>query len=335
MAVDDPAVTYQAFRDLIVAHLLQKGWKRLLGKRIRYEQSLFEHSLNTLDVVLTYLSIFRQAWHPPLTRDEEVALIVTAMAHDAGKATDDFQRYIRGESGWVGHWSPELTQGLVGELYRLWARCSGRDVTADERRAHEAVAGVRYTIRQERTPALEASELLRTDHLSPRWRLFMDVVDDVDNLVSCPGVLDTARFLGRGQSLTRRCLWLAKQDEAQLLKEVSFADHLGAGYIEQATTAGDFVVRGDRSDRGWNSATLPTNYRCSLGDPGGIRRPHARRLWRIPDRYSGADSVPRSHGYLWFPRLDVFSPADTGGHDIDIARIAPRAPAKQDSSAAR
>lgn len=99
MAVDDPAVTYQAFRDLIVGHLIQKGWKRLLGKRIRYEQSLFEHSLNTLDVVLTYLPVFRQTWHPPLTLDEEVALIVTAVAHDAGKATDEFQRYIRGGVG--------------------------------------------------------------------------------------------------------------------------------------------------------------------------------------------------------------------------------------------
>lgn len=200
MAVDDPTVAYQAFRDLIVGHLIQKGWKRLLGKRIRYEQSLFEHSLNTLDVVLTYLPIFRQTWHPPLTRDEEVALIATAVAHDAGKATDEFQRYIRGESGWVGHWSPELTQALVSELYQLWARCSGQDVTTEERQVREAVAGVRYTIRQERTPALEASELLRTDHLSSRWRLFMDIVDDVDNLVSCPGVLDAARFLGKGQS---------------------------------------------------------------------------------------------------------------------------------------
>ena len=72
-------------------------------------------------------------------------------------------------------------------------------MTTEERQVREAVAGVRYTIRQERTAALEASELLRTDHLSPRWRLFMDVVDDVDNLVSCPGVLDAARFLGRGQ----------------------------------------------------------------------------------------------------------------------------------------
>mgnify|MGYP005848579933 CR=1 FL=1 len=200
MSVDDPDAIYQQFRDRIVAHLLQKGWQRLLGKRIRYEQSLFEHSLNTLDVVLTYLPIFRQTWHPPLTRDEEVALLVIAVAHDAGKATDEFQRHIRGESGWVGHWSPELTQALVSELYQLWAQCSGRDVTAHERQVREAVAGVRYTIRQERTAALEASELLRTDHLSPRWRLFMDVVDDVDNLVSCPTVLDAAAFLRQRQS---------------------------------------------------------------------------------------------------------------------------------------
>ncbi len=200
MSVDACDAVYRGFRDLVATHLIQNGWKRLLAKRIQHEQSLFEHSLNTLDVVLTYLPIFRQTWHPPLTRDEEVALLVTAVAHDAGKATEEFQRYIRGESGWVGHWSPELAQALVSELYQLWAQCSGQDVAANERQVREAVTGVRYTIRQERTASLEAGELLRTDHLSPRWRLFMDIVDDVYNLVSCPSVLDAARFLGRGQS---------------------------------------------------------------------------------------------------------------------------------------
>ena len=195
-----PDPLYSQLRDRIIAHLSSKGWRRLLAKRICSEQSLLEHSINTLDILLVYLPIFRQSWHPPLILEQEIALIVTAVAHDAGKATERFQRYIRGETGWVGHWSPELTQALVSELYQLWARCSGQDVTTEERQVREAVAGVRYTIRQERTAALEASELLRTDHLSPRWRLFMDVVDDIDNLVSCPTVLDAARLLGRGLS---------------------------------------------------------------------------------------------------------------------------------------
>src|SRR5579875_2976521 len=195
-----PDSLYSQLRDRIISHLSSKGWRRLLAKRIGSEQSLLEHSINTLDVLLVYLPIFRQSWHPPLTLEQEIALIVTAVAHDAGKATEKFQRYIRGETGWVGHWSPELAQELVGELYELWAQCSGQDVTAGERHVRETLAGVRYTIRQERTAALEARELLRIDHLDKRWRLFMDVVDDIDNLVSCSTVLNAARFLRQGQS---------------------------------------------------------------------------------------------------------------------------------------
>ncbi len=165
----------------------------------RYEQSLFEHSLNTLDVVLSYLPIFRHSWHPPLSAEEEVALIIAAVAHDAGKATEEFQRYIRGESNWVGHWVPELTQDLVSELYDLWSHVSHQNISSLEPQVREAIAAVQYTVRQERTQTLEAQQILRSDHLSQRWRLFMDVVDKVDNLVSCSTVMDAARFL-EGQS---------------------------------------------------------------------------------------------------------------------------------------
>lgn len=56
---------YEAFRSAITRYLADQCWKQLIAKRIHFEQSLFEHSVNAMDVVLTYLPIFRQHWRPP------------------------------------------------------------------------------------------------------------------------------------------------------------------------------------------------------------------------------------------------------------------------------
>lgn len=215
MANETLSPEFRAFRQAILQHLANKGWKRLLGKHIRYEQSLFEHSVNTLDVVITYLPIFRQTWVPSLSLAEEVALIITAVAHDAGKATKEFQRFIRGESEWVGHWDPTQTKALVSELYNLAAWHLPMDGLSMRVQIGEVVTAVQYTIRQERTQALEAREVLRTDHLSPRWRLLMDVVDDVDNLVSIPTVVEAARYLAVPRSPLSRFVSVAYH-EAQI-----------------------------------------------------------------------------------------------------------------------
>ena len=70
MATETASDEYRAFRRCVLERLLSKGWKKLLAKRIRYEQSLFEHSVNTLDIVLTCLPILRQSWHPRLSPAE-------------------------------------------------------------------------------------------------------------------------------------------------------------------------------------------------------------------------------------------------------------------------
>jgi len=116
-----------------------RGWKGKLAKRRGFEQSLFEHSLIELDVLLELLPILARPRHYGLSETEQKVLAVAVLAHDTGKETDAWQAYIRDPrpEGWVPHVLPELTRAVVPELcaalgfaeleesvQRIMARCA-------------------------------------------------------------------------------------------------------------------------------------------------------------------------------------------------------------------
>lgn len=100
------------------AWMQARGWKGKLAKRRGFEQSLFEHSLIELDVLLEMLPILETPRHYGLSETEKKVLAVAVLAHDAGKETDAWQAYIRDprSSRWVPHVIPELTRAVVPEL---------------------------------------------------------------------------------------------------------------------------------------------------------------------------------------------------------------------------
>lgn len=101
------------------SHWMQaRGWKGKLAKRRGYEQSLFEHSLIELDVLLEVLPILAASRHYGLSQTEERVLAVSVLIHDAGKETEAWQGYIRDPhpDRWVPHIIPELTRNLVPEI---------------------------------------------------------------------------------------------------------------------------------------------------------------------------------------------------------------------------
>lgn len=95
-----------------------RGWREKLAKRRGYEQSLFEHSLIELDVLLELLPILEDPRHYGLSETEKNILAVAVLAHDAGKETGAWQAYIRDPrpERWVPHVIPELTRAVVPEL---------------------------------------------------------------------------------------------------------------------------------------------------------------------------------------------------------------------------
>lgn len=95
-----------------------RGWKQKLAKRRVFEQSLFEHSLIELDVLLELLPILAHPRHYGLSETEKKILAVAVLAHDAGKETDAWQAWIRDPrpDQWVPHVLPELTRAVVPEV---------------------------------------------------------------------------------------------------------------------------------------------------------------------------------------------------------------------------
>ncbi|MGH7321085.1 MAG: hypothetical protein ACRELA_15850, partial [Candidatus Rokuibacteriota bacterium] len=98
--------------------MANRGWRGKLAKRRQYEQSLFEHSLIELDVLLELLPILATPKHYGLSEAEQRVLAVAVLAHDVGKETEAWQAYIReprpGRT--VPHVLPELTRTVVPEL---------------------------------------------------------------------------------------------------------------------------------------------------------------------------------------------------------------------------
>ncbi|HXG53722.1 MAG TPA: hypothetical protein VNN77_20150 [candidate division Zixibacteria bacterium] len=100
------------------AWMQARGWKQKLAKRREHEQSLFEHSLIELDVLMELLPILASPRHYGLREEEQRILAVAVLVHDVGKETDAWQAYIRNprRDQWVPHVIPELTRGVVPEL---------------------------------------------------------------------------------------------------------------------------------------------------------------------------------------------------------------------------
>jgi hypothetical protein len=95
-----------------------RDWKTKLAKSRGYEQSLFEHTLIELDVLLELLPVLASPSHYGLSETEQRVLVVAVIVHDAGKETAAWQAYIRQvqRDRWVPHVIPEFIRVVVPEL---------------------------------------------------------------------------------------------------------------------------------------------------------------------------------------------------------------------------
>lgn len=95
-----------------------RGWRGKLAKSGYYEQTLFDHSLIELDVLLELLTILAKPTHCTLTDTEQDILVAAVLAHDLGKETKDWQSYIIAPDNnkRVPHVIPELIRAAIPDL---------------------------------------------------------------------------------------------------------------------------------------------------------------------------------------------------------------------------
>jgi hypothetical protein len=166
--------TYSALRERILTFMIQRGWKDKIAKRRGFEQSLLEHSVNCLDVMLTLLPALKARLQ--LSDEEEQAMVLGIAIHDVAKERDEWQAYIRGEGEYEPHVIPEYTVDAVEALAK-WLEFKGRE---------DARAGANLHMKSVQTAA---RIFVEAQSAGPRMVLLHRIVDEVDNIASADGLL--------------------------------------------------------------------------------------------------------------------------------------------------
>src|SRR5436190_17303940 len=104
---------YNGVRIKAVEFMLARGWKEITAKRRSFEQSLFDHTLIELDSLITLLPLLRSTFVPPLTEQEEQALMTGIVAHDVGKELPEWQEYLMGQRKFVSDVNRALAEEVV------------------------------------------------------------------------------------------------------------------------------------------------------------------------------------------------------------------------------
>ncbi|MHB1653891.1 MAG: hypothetical protein ACYCVD_15665 [Desulfitobacteriaceae bacterium] len=155
-----------------------------MAKKKHYEQSLFEHSLIELDVVLQLLPILKQPNHLNLSKVEEDIVVVSLIAHDAGKERSEWQKYISGQRSYISDVDfdytmqvlPELLEDMGFEGYDEWVVKVVRNC-------------INLHMKHERSDTNVLVATLGTkERDTKRWLTLANLVYHIDNICSARGV---------------------------------------------------------------------------------------------------------------------------------------------------
>ncbi|TEB11498.1 hypothetical protein Psfp_03957 [Pelotomaculum sp. FP] len=173
---------FDLIRQKAVQFMLERGWRKLVAKSGAYQQSLFEHTMCELDVLLQLLPILRLPNHYDLKPEEEQILIVSVIGHDVGKETKEFQDYIKGLSQDKAiHIITELTKKVVPEI------CEALGFSNLQHCSHQIIENcINLHMSRSRT---DANLIFSIFQGTGRWKALADIVYVLDNFCSTKGML--------------------------------------------------------------------------------------------------------------------------------------------------
>ncbi|RJX27673.1 MAG: hypothetical protein C4554_03915 [Dethiobacter sp.] len=175
-------------RNKAIQWMNHRKWKFKLAKKKGFEQSLFEHTLIQLDVLISLFPFLRSRETFRLTDEEVKVLWLATLAHDVGKETDSWQLYIHGNGPAVSHCIPDLAKKAVFELIGEYAW--------SESLFSEAISGILLHMNESRTPTTVLSQTIAS-HTLKRWKMLAEITDAIDNLASANGLFDALSTLER------------------------------------------------------------------------------------------------------------------------------------------
>ncbi|MCL4423880.1 MAG: hypothetical protein M1553_00155 [Firmicutes bacterium] len=180
---------WENIREKSILWMIRRGWKSKLAKKKGLEQSLFEHTLIQLDVLLSLFPLLQRKETFGLSEEEAKVLWVATLAHDVGKETDAWQAYILGQGPAIGHCVPELAREALSGLME--------EYSWGEAALPEAISGVLLHMKDFRTPTMVLGRAI-AGHSLARWKMLAEITDAIDNLASANGLFTGLASLERG-----------------------------------------------------------------------------------------------------------------------------------------
>ncbi len=177
---------WETARQKAIVWMKNRGWKHKVAKKRGGEQSLFEHTLIQLDLLISLFPLLQRRESFNLSQEEMQVLWLAALCHDIGKETDAWQAYILGHGEPTSHCIPELAQEAVQDLLNEY----GWKQTL----LTSAISGVLLHMKNSRTPANVLQQVISPQPIG-RWKLLSELVDAVDNLVSANGLFPALAYL--------------------------------------------------------------------------------------------------------------------------------------------
>ena len=236
------------------------NWLAQLGKARGGEQKLLNHSLSVLDTLAACLPFVAEESYPPLTQLEARGVLIAAFVHDAGKASEAFQTYLRGDGPPVEHVEPESIRSLAKAVAAEAGMKLGDAID-------DIVSQAVLHDRRMRRSRGELSERGR-DHQSLRWRKLADLVDAADSLASATTVMEADVFLTRSRQL------VGGADVASYRTRLR---GVSTTFLHSATLAA-FQTAGWIPLRYFDDGTLFTGRGANLPDRDAVRRELERKL---------------------------------------------------------
>lgn len=169
--------------------MIDRGWKRRTAKYGSFKQSLFEHTIYELDSLFTLWPILSKSWR--LNEEDLNSLAIGTIAHDVGKETSNWQRYVLSPKGavpYTPHVIEDLTQEAVDKLFEELELSGSWD---------NAKAFVRYHMQATKTTDDLIFDAIHKGDKTNRWMTLSNIVAEIDNFCSANGLLEAIRAIER------------------------------------------------------------------------------------------------------------------------------------------
>lgn len=175
-------------REKIVSYLIKRGWKEKLAKaKNKYEeqQSLLEHTIKCLDIILVLIPILQNEKLMGLTESQIKSLILAISSHDAGKEQEDWAKYLFGNNKYVDETNIEIIENVLKDLIELL------DFTDVDIELVKSIT--KLHMKKHRTTA-ELFESFKVENNEPKWKILQEVIDIVDNLASINTIFEAKKY---------------------------------------------------------------------------------------------------------------------------------------------